>query len=161
MHSLLLEYFTVFVCVRGREGRVLRVLLCKPTVTCQAATEPQPAHCCSSYCFPTFRVCTDTKHHLNEIHFKWWSCYSWVGGCYYVSVAKTNGSNCWDEHSSMESFYYTSGITTQTRKCCMSAVYFHPPPGAVTSKFTYVGSKPRVVGCVWHHHFSLEPGYSQ
>lgn len=96
MHNLSLGYFTLCECVSERQRWMLRVLLHKPSVTCQAATETQSARCCSCYCFHTFRVCTDTKHtHANtlssvrstlicKIHFK---CPQ-VGGCCYVSVTK-------------------------------------------------------------------------
>lgn len=55
------------VCVLKRDTQLLCVLLHKPSLTCQAATETQPAHCRSSYCFYSFRVCTDAKHaHMYE-----------------------------------------------------------------------------------------------
>lgn len=62
--------------VRGRERNTCiihrlgiyssqHVLLHKPSVTCQAATETQPVHCCRCYCFQASRVCTRTHAHTH------------------------------------------------------------------------------------------------
>lgn len=49
----------VSACVWERPS--LCVLLHKPSVTCQAARETQPAHCCSCCCFQASRVRTQTR----------------------------------------------------------------------------------------------------